>query len=327
MAATDSALTHKRMTFPTATLPRRVNWRNTAWVVGYHLVALLAVLPYNFSWTGVILLIVGDYVFGVLGINVCYHRLLAHRGFKVPKWLERTLVTLAVCCVQDTPARWVATHRRHHEHADSPPDPHSPLVSFFWAHMEWVMIVNRDLNHLGVFGRYAKDILRDPYYKWLERGPAYLLVILASWILFFGGGFVAELMLGGTLAEAVQFGASVTVWGVFVRTVVVWHQTWAVNSVTHLWGYRNYETDEGSRNHLLVAVVSNGEGWHNNHHADPRAASHGHRAHEVDVTYMIVRLMEKLGLASRVIRPNPRLVAGKGRVRVTTRREQDVPMD
>ena len=95
----------------------------------------------------------------------------------------------------------------------------------------------------------------------------------------------------------------------FVRTVVVWHQTWSVNSVTHLWGYRNYATDEDSRNNVLVGIVSNGEGWHNNHHADPRSAKHGHRWWELDMTYLTIRLLVMLGLARDVVMPNPRLVA------------------
>src|SRR3954454_10404446 len=107
-----------RLPMPVRMLPARVSWAYTPVVVGYHLVALLAFMPWFFSWTGVILFILGDYVFGVLGINLCYHRLLTHRGFKTPKWFEYVLATLAICCVQDTPARWVAVHRRHHQHAD-----------------------------------------------------------------------------------------------------------------------------------------------------------------------------------------------------------------
>src|SRR5262245_15719542 len=314
-----AALRPRRLPLPAAVSVRRIVWFPAIFLVGYQSLALLAFVPLFFSWTGVILLIVVDYVFGVLGINLCYHRLLAHRGFRCPKWLEHTLAILGFCCLQDTPARWVAVHRRHHEHADEQPDPHSPLVSFLWGHLAWIVVENPELNRPGIYDRYAKDILRDPFYRALERNLWQIWIILLSWVVFFFGGFLAQVLLGATMMEAVQFGASLLVWGVFVRTVVVWHQTWAVNSVTHLWGYRNYDTDEGSRNNLFVGIFSNGEGWHNNHHADPRSAKHGHRWWEFDSTYLTIRLLEKLGLAWEVVMPNPHLAARAQAGRLITR--------
>jgi len=315
----------KPLPLPAAVSLNRVVWFPAIFLVGYHLLALLALLPWFFSWTGVILAIVGDYVFGVLGINLCYHRLLAHRGFRCPKWLEHTLAILGFCCLQDTPARWVAVHRRHHQHADEQPDPHSPLVNFLWGHMGWIVVENRELDRLGIYERYARDILRDPFYKRLERNLWQLWIILISWAVFFLGGFAASLMLGGTTMEAVQFGLSLLIWGVFVRTVAVWHQTWAVNSIAHRWGYRNYATDEDSRNNVFVGLISNGEGWHNNHHADPRSARHGHRWWEIDTTYLTIRLLVLLGLARDVVLPNPRLVAQATGGRLATRDYPDDP--
>jgi stearoyl-CoA desaturase (delta-9 desaturase) len=306
---------------PQGTQPPRIAWVYAGAVVLYHLVALLAFVPWFFSWTGVVLAVLGLYVFGTLGINLCYHRLLTHRGFVCPKWLEHAFALLGVCCVQETPARWVAVHRRHHQHADEQSDPHSPLVSFFWGHMGWVMVENRELSRLGIFERYAKDILRDRFYVWLERSHAWVWVVLLSWAAFFLGGFMSQLVGGAPAAEAAQFGASVLVWGVFVRTVAVWHITWSVNSVTHLWGYRNYATDEDSRNNILVGLISNGEGWHNNHHADPRSAKHGHRWWEFDVTWLTIRLLAALGLAQRVATPSPHLATRAQGGMLTTRGE------
>jgi fatty-acid desaturase len=277
--------------------------RSAATVALYHLVALLALLPWLFSWTGVVAAALGLYVFGSLGINLYYHRLLTHRGLTCARWVERILAIAGVCCVQDTPARWVAIHRRHHEHADRQPDPHSPLVSFFWAHIGWTLVENRDLGRLRIYERYAKDILRDPFQKWLERN--YGWIVMTHWAGFLGVGIAIELALGGDWMQAAQFGASLLVWGVFVRTVVVWHITWSINSVTHLWGYRNYATDEDSRNNLFVALISNGEGWHNNHHADPRSARHGHYWWELDVVHLTIRLMAMAGLARDVVAPMP----------------------
>ena len=292
-----------KLPVPASTRPFRIAWLYPGGIIGCHLIALLAVLPWFYSRTGVILAILGLYVFGTLGINLCYHRLLTHRGLVCPKWLEHSFAILGVCCLQDTPARWVAAHRRHHQYADDQPDPHSPRVSFFWSHFGWLLVENDDLKPLGAGQPYAKDILRDKFYKRLERNGFWVLVVAVSWLLFFAGGFVSALIMGGQPAEAIQFGASLLVWGVFVRTVAVWHITWSINSITHLWGYRNYETDEDSRNNVFVGLISNGEGWHNNHHAHPRSARHGHRWWELDVTWLTIRMMMFLGLAKKVIGP------------------------
>lgn len=285
---------------PQGTRPSRINWVYAVSVVFYHFVAVFAVLPWFFSWTGVVLAGLGLYVFGTLGINLCYHRLLTHRSFVCPKWLEHGLAVLGVCCLQETPARWVAVHRRHHQHADEQEDPHSPLVSFYWGHVGWVLMENRELSRLALMERYARDILRDRFYVHLERRGVWVWIVLASWVVFFLVGFLVEVVRGVPARDAAQFGASVLVWGVFVRTALVWHITWSVNSVTHRWGYRNYNTDEDSRNNLLVGLLSNGEGWHNNHHADPRSARHGHRWFELDVTWLTIRLLQSAGLARRV---------------------------
>ncbi len=280
----------------------RIVWPYAITLVLYHLLALLAFVPAFFSWAGVMLMVAGLYVFGTLGINLCFHRLLTHRGLVCPKWLEYSLAILGVCCMQDTPAHWVAIHRLHHAHSDEQEDPHSPLVSFMWGHMGWMVFENRDISRLEIYSRYAKDLLRDPFYKQLE-GWLFPVIILGSWVVFFLAGFTYARITGDTFEQALQFGAGILIWGVFVRTVLVWHITWSVNSVAHLWGYQNYKTGDKSRNNWLVAILAAGEGWHNNHHAQPRSAKHGHRWFEFDLTYASVWALEKLGLATKVIRP------------------------
>jgi fatty-acid desaturase len=310
--STARRLPARRLALPEAVNRHRIVWPYAITVGLYHLLALLAVLPWCFSWTGVGLAVVGTYVFGGLGINLCYHRLLTHRGLVFPKWLEHSFAVIGVCCMQDTPARWVAVHRRHHEHADVQDDPHSPLVNFFWGHVGWMLVENRDLVRLAIYERYAKDILRDPFYRRLERTLLYPIIILSSWAVFFLGGFAAGLLGGDGMGAAARFGVSLLVWGMFVRTVAVWHITWSVNSAAHLWGYRSYETGEDSRNNWVVALLASGEGWHNNHHADPRAASHGHRWWEVDLIFGFVRVLEAVGLARDVVRPGRAVVGVAG---------------
>lgn len=300
-----------RLPLPEAVSGRRILWPYAISLLVYHSLALLAFVPWFFSWTGVALAVLGLYVFGTLGINLCYHRLLTHRGFTCPLWLERTFAVLGVCCLQDTPARWVAIHRMHHQHSDERPDPHSPLVTFLWGHVGWLLVENREVNSILTYDRYARDILRDPFYFAFERNMLWVWVNLTQMILFFLAGFGAGWASTGSLAGGLQFGASLWLWGVIVRTVLVWHITWSVNSATHMWGYRNYETDENSRNNWFVALVSNGEGWHNNHHFDQRSASHGHLWWEFDVTYLTILLLKRLGLARDVVMPSVKPAGGK----------------
>lgn len=285
----------KSLSLPIGACQRRINWRYASAVGSYHLLALLAFLPWFFSRAGVALAVIGVYVFGAAGINLCYHRLLSHRSFSCPLWLEHSFAIIAVCCVEDTPARWVATHRLHHHRADDQADPHSPLVNLFWSYIGWLFLENTDLCRGIAYDRYARDIVRDKFYRWIER--AVVWITLAQSLVYFAVGFLVELLLGGTLGEAVQFGASIWLWGVVIRTILVWHVTWCGNSFPHLFGYRNYETNDNSRNNALVAIITSGEGWHNNHHADPNSASNQRHWWEIDLTYLLLRLLVLLGLA------------------------------
>ncbi|HWB60295.1 MAG TPA: fatty acid desaturase, partial [Chthoniobacteraceae bacterium] len=294
-----------RLQLPTTVDTRKVRWPYLTSVVVVHALALLAFWPALFRWSSVIAAAAGVYVFGTLGINLCYHRLLTHRGFKCGKRLEHFFALLGVCCLQETPAHWVAVHRMHHQHSDEQPDPHSPLVNFFWSHLGWLWIENSELERFGLFERYAKDLVADRFYRRLERNFAWVWVNLVQWGIFFLAGAAIGWLPAHSIRDAAMAGLSMLVWAVFVRTVIVWHITWSVNSVTHLWGYRNYDTRESSRNNWIVGLLSNGEGWHNNHHAQPRAASHGHRWWELDVTFLTIRALATLGIASDVVLPVP----------------------
>jgi stearoyl-CoA desaturase (delta-9 desaturase) len=288
---------------PQEVLPYRLLWPYVIGVSLIHVLALLAVVPWFFSWTGLALFVAGHYVFGMLGMTVGYHRLLAHRAFSCPRWFEHFLALLGVCCLQDSPARWVALHRKHHQHSDEQPDPHSPLVGFFWGHFGWLMYENRKHSSAEFYDHYGNDLLRDPFYLGLQRNAAWLWVYVVHAALFFAAGLAIGWAASGQYWQGVQFGLSLLVWGVFLRTVFVWHVTWSVNSLTHIWGYRNYATDENSRNNWLVSLLAHGEGWHNNHHAEQRAAAHGHKWWEFDPTYLTIRLLAAMGLARQVVKP------------------------
>lgn len=282
----------------------RIAWRYVVPITAIHLLACAAFFPVFFSWTGVVLLVSGIYFYGGLGINIGYHRLLTHRSFRCPVWLERFFVVVALCCMEDAPATWVATHRRHHVDSDEPSDPHSPLVSFLWSHMGWLMVENSQVHSANSYDNYARDVLRDPFYMRLQRNMWLVLAIYLVHAMLYGvAGFIAGWVATGTQAGALHLAASVLVWGVLLRTVCVWHITWTVNSLSHLFGYRSYETSDDSRNNWLVAFLTSGEGWHNNHHLDQASASNWHRWWEIDLMWIIIRSLERCGLATHVIRP------------------------
>jgi stearoyl-CoA desaturase (delta-9 desaturase) len=296
-----------RLETPETTRPTTIYWLYAIPLAMIHLLALLAFIPWTFSWSGVVLAVLGHLTFGMLGITVGYHRLLTHQGFSCPKWFEHTLAILGICTLQDSPARWVAVHRMHHKHSDEQPDPHSPLVNFFWGHVGWLLVINRDHDKTGSFERYARDLLRQPFYLRLERNGLWLGIFVVHALLIVLAGFIVGFLTGGTLMAALQLAVSWFVWAVVVRTVFVLNGTWAVNSIGHVWGYQNYQTGDNSRNNWFVALISHGEGWHNNHHADQRSARHGHRWWEYDMSWWVIVMLEKLGLVWDVVRPKQQL--------------------
>jgi stearoyl-CoA desaturase (delta-9 desaturase) len=285
--------------------PNRVNRPMLTAVVAFHLLALLACFPWFFSWSGLGVALAGLYLYGGLGVCVGYHRLLTHRSFACSRWLEHALSVLGLCSWQGSPMSWVAVHRMHHQHSDEHSDPHTPRRSFFWSHMGWFLIIDPAIYNFDTYYHYARDLFRDPFYKRLERPNIRRNILAAMWAAYLLAGGLLGFLTTGTVWGALQIGLSWLVWGILVRTVAVWHITWSVNSFTHLWGYRNFDTDDDSRNNWLVSYffAQNGEGWHNNHHADPRSAAHGQRWWELDVYYLFICALERVGLAWDVIRP------------------------
>lgn len=226
-----------------------------------------------------------------LGITLCYHRLLTHRSYKTSRPIKYILALFGCLAFQRGPIWWTACHRLHHSMADKEQDPHSPRYSFIWSHFFWAFFWHPQLDEsLETTNRLAPDLALDPGLRFLETHYTSLnLLCLAA---LFGLGY----LWGG-----LPIGLSVLVWGGFLRLVLCLNITWLVNSVAHIWGYRTYETADTSRNNGLVAFLTWGEGWHNNHHADARAARNGHQWYELDPTYWIISLMGKLKLAHGIV--------------------------
>ncbi len=293
------------MKSPTRAAGVGIRWDYLGFFTVLHLLTLLVFVPWFFSWSGVVAFVAGVIVFGQLGVPIGYHRLLTHRSFRTPKWFEHLLVTLAMCSGQETPARWVAWHRMHHANSDQHRDPHSPRLGLMWAHVNWTVYESRTvLATFAMYQKFARDILSDPYYRWIERVPfAAGTFFIAHAALYAVLALASCVLILGNTAEAYRMTASLFVWGVAARTVWTWHITWSVNSIGHVFGYRNYETQDDSRNNWFVTLLTSGEGWHNNHHADPASASMQHRWWEIDINYYLIRLFGAVGLADQIIRP------------------------
>ena len=248
----------------------------------FHLIAI-ALAPWFFSWSALGVAVFLHWLTGSIGICLGYHRLLTHRSLEVPKWLERTLVTIGALALQGSPIFWVAGHNLHHAHTeDNEKDPHSANKGFWWSHMGWLMYKQKQCFNNEEYTKYAPRANRDPYYRWLDKNFILLQIALGLVLLVLGGW-------------------SFVIYGIFVRTVVLWHCTWFVNSATHFWGYRNFECKDGSLNLWWVGLAAYGEGWHNNHHSHPRVAKAGYRWWEIDPTWWAIKLLQTLGLAKKVI--------------------------
>jgi sn-2 palmitoyl-lipid 9-desaturase len=259
-----------------------LNWTNVIFFGAFHVVAL-CVAPYFFSWSALGVALLLHWLFGGIGICLGYHRLLSHRSFQVPKWLEYTIATLGAMAIQGGPIFWISGHRQHHaftEHAEK--DPYSAQRGFWWSHMLWILYPRPEFFDAKIYQSFAPDLMRQPFYRWLDRNFLLLQVPLGI-VLYALGGW------------------SFVIYGIAVRSVLLWHSTWLVNSAAHLEGYRTFESDDGARNSWLVSLLTYGEGWHNNHHAHPRVAKSGFRWWEVDMTWWAIATLQKLGLATKVV--------------------------
>jgi len=269
----------------------RINWI-TAIAMGLFHVGAIAAL-FFFSWTNLAVAAI-MYFFAInVGIGMAYHRLLTPRGYKTPKWVEYFLTTCETMALEGGPIFWVATHRVHHQNSDHDGDPHTPHDGTWWAHAGWIISGRALHSETALLGRYAPDLTRDPVHVWLSK---------FHWLPLTIAGFL-QLALGAALAapgHRLVGAIGMVLWGTFFRVTLGLHATWLVNSATHLWGKRRFETRDDSRNNWWVAILTGGEGWHNNHHAHPVSARHGLAWYEFDINYYGIWLLKKIGLAKKV---------------------------
>jgi len=262
----------------------KFNWVSAGFFAAIHLLALLA--PLFFSWSALGVMVFLHWLTGSIGICLTYHRLLSHRSFQVPKWLEYILATIGTLALQGGPIFWVAGHRLHHAHTeDVEKDPYSARRGFWWSHMLWLFYDRKEFFDYETYKRFAPDLARDPFYRWLNQ--YYLLLQIPLGLLLY--------LLGGW---------SFVIYGVFLRAVLLWHCTWLINSATHMWGYRTFNSPDNSGNLWWAALLTYGEGWHNNHHAHPNVVKAGLTWWEIDMTWWAIQTLNSLGLAKKLVLPS-----------------------
>lgn len=261
---------------------RAWNLPNLFWISLVHLLALVAI-PF-FTWGALLVALFGIFLVAPLGINIGYHRLLTHKSFTAPPWFRYTLVTLGTLSGAGPPIHWAAMHRVHHRFSDTDTDPHNSTRGFWYSHVLHLFLVEEHEASQGYLANYAPDLMKEPYLRFLNRHGTFLAVALLP-VLFLLGGW--EWLL----------------WGGFFRVAATWNIMWLVNSASHMWGYRNYKTSDRTVNSWWVGLLAAGEGWHNNHHAIPSSAAHGHRWWELDQSFLFIRFFEIIGLARNVKRP------------------------
>lgn len=255
------------------------NWTNIIAFGLFHLGAIAAL--FVFTWPALAIALFLYWMCTGLGISMGYHRLHTHRSYQVPVALEYFFAVCGTLTLEGGPIFWVSTHRIHHQKSDLPGDPHSPRDGGWWAHMGWLLVGKSKHSDTRLMAQYAPDLTRDRFYVWLDRYHWVPLIVMG--VVLFGMG-----------------GVPFVLWGIFLRVVIGLHVTWMVNSVTHMWGSRRFNTRDDSRNNWWLALISSGEGWHNNHHAHPTSARHGLAWYEFDLSWIQIQILQYFGIAKSV---------------------------
>ena len=272
--------------WPRTYFARKWEKKDFGYAIFFSLIHLgAAFAPFYFTWKAFATFVAGYVITGMLGITLSYHRQLAHLSFKSPKIVEYFLAYCGCLAVQSHPINWVSSHRHHHGATDTANDVHSPKDGFWWAHAGWL------LDQKGTWMRAnrdnAADLKKQWYYRFLQKTyPLHAIVLPIAGLYLFGG-------------------LPCVFWGFFARTVWTWHVTWAVNSVSHVWGFQDWNTGDISMNNWLVGILAFGEGWHNNHHAFENSCRHGLKWWQFDMTWYAIKLMEFFGLAYDLKYPSP----------------------
>ena len=256
-----------------------LNWPTIIVLVILHVGAVAAL--FMFSWANLAVMLFLLWFATGLGISMGYHRLHTHRSYQVPRALEYLFAVCGALTFEGGPIFWVATHRVHHQKSNRPGDPHSPREGAWWSHMVWMLVGEAKHSNTRLMAKYAPDLAKDPFYVWLDNYHWLPNIVLAVLLYAIGG-------------------IPMVLWGICLRVVIGLHATWLVNSATHMWGSRRFATHDDSRNLWWVALITFGEGWHNNHHAHPTSARHGLAWYEFDPSWLQIQILKRFGIAKSV---------------------------
>lgn len=241
-------------------------------------------------WVGVsataVIVAVSLYLLRMFAITAFYHRFFSHKSFKTSRLLQFIFALIGASATQRGPLWWASHHRKHHRFADLEPDPHSPLKGFWWSHFGWFLCKKNFHTDLSL----VPELARYPELRWLDRFDVVVPIALAISLYFLGEG------LATWLPELNTSGWQLVIWGYFISTVVLIHATLLINSLAHRFGRKRYATQDDSRNNFWLALITLGEGWHNNHHYHAASARQGFYWWEIDISYYLLLAMRKMGL-------------------------------
>ncbi|MBM74206.1 MAG: acyl-CoA desaturase [Proteobacteria bacterium] len=257
--------------------------------VAFHLLCCAGIYHYGLPLEGVFLLFC-SYTVCMLSLTVGYHRYFAHRSFKVGRKTQFFLGFLGCVQLEGGPLAWAQIHRHHHRHSDTESDFHSPRHGLLTSHFQW-------LSNPKVYQQAfvpLRDFKSFPELLWLDRYNALPAIFVFIMLWLFGGLLESQIPQGPWSPSFVLF------FGGILRTVMVWHGSWSVNSICHVWGSRPHKTSDTSTNNAFIALLTMGEGWHNNHHRQSSCAHHGSSWKEIDLSYLVILLMEQLNIAYNV---------------------------
>ena len=258
---------------------RRLNWPTGLILVLFHIGAVAAL--FMFSWKSFFVALALHWIAVGFGISLGYHRLHTHQSYQCPVWMQYALAVCGTLTLEGGPIFWVGTHRVHHSKSDQPGDPHSPREGAFWSHMGWILFGETNHNNTKLMSKYAPDLARHRFYLWLNNYHWVPLAVLGALLYAWGG-------------------LPMFLWGICLRVTYGLHVTWLINSATHMFGSKRFDAGDDSRNSFILAVLTFGEGWHNNHHAHPTSARHGLAWWELDITWITMKLLRAIGLIRHV---------------------------
>ncbi len=261
-----------------------IDWLRIIPFIGLHL-GCFAVLWVGTS-TVAVATAIALYLLRMFAITAFYHRYFAHKAFKTSRPVQFLFALIGASATQRGPLWWAAHHRQHHRHADQEHDPHSPQQGFLWSHMGWFL----SRKHFKADLSLVPELARYPELRWLDRYDIAIPVLLAVLLYFTGEGLAVR------SPELNTSGWQLVIWGYFISTVVLIHATLLINSMAHRIGRRRYQTPDDSRNNFWLALLTMGEGWHNNHHYHAASARQGFYWWEVDISYYLLWMMQKFGL-------------------------------